>query len=465
MNRVLVFVIASVISVCSFAAPSKTVKLKGKITHPLADSISVSYIKDWIDYSPKVFSAKVAPDGTFSLSFTIPEDLMPVDIQHGEQSTEILVEPGYDLILTVDAANFDSTLHYEGKGKELANFMARHVLEQGVMQSVFTQAQPFYTKEPGEFLQALDDLVQKQVDFLKAGNTGLPKSFESYWNNYYKYFAFYNMLNYPRFHEMAKLHSYNIGSIPAENYAVSDKVSKAFDDKLLSMPVYRMFSTSYYDAVGTRDGKSSKNTPEEQARQNMPMGTLEYYLANNYFHAIKYAGIDSSERSIAGFKKEFPNSRYLDLLETTLARKKSMSAGQPAVDLNLVTIEGKKMKLSDLKGKVVFLDFWASWCGPCIAEMPASKEVREHFTGKDVVFLYISIDDNEDKWKEAIEKHEIKGVHVRDGGGWAAPAAKKYSIQSIPAYFLVDRNGKYAMNLVPRPSDTEALIAAIEKLL
>ncbi len=123
------------------------------------------------------------------------------------------------------------------------------------------------------------------------------------------------------------------------------------------------------------------------------------------------------------------------------------------------------MKLSDLKGKVVYLDFWASWCGPCISELPAAKKVEDHFAGRDVVFLKVSIDEDETAWKNALEKRKIEGINTRLDGGWKAPVAKQYGVQGVPSYFLLDKKGKFITETTPRPSETEELIGLLEGAL
>lgn len=460
MNRILFFLLAFSFALSSYAK-DRLATIKGKIVNPLADSVSVSYIKDWIEYSQDIINAKVGPDGSFTVKVPVSEDYLQIDIQHGQQSTELFIEPGANLTMYIDGNDFDNSIKYEGTGAALANFMAGHMRDRSFIQEIHSKVQPLYAKEPAEFVPALNELLGEEKAYVEKNGKELPASFKAYWNNYYKYLGYYAMLNYPRIHEMIKQKSYSIGEIPAENYAVLDNAPAEFNDAYLPLSTYRMYAMSYYDAMVSK----TKGDPEELSSENMPKGTLEYYLASQYFRYIKYSPIDTTEKHITSFKKQFPTSRYLPLLESKFAIRKSMSPGQPIVDLALVTDEGKKMNLSDLKGKVVFLDFWASWCGPCIAEMPSSKKVREHFAGKDVVFLYISIDDDEAKWKMAIEKHEIKGIHVRQPGGWAAPAAQKYGVQSIPSYFLIDKKGKYALENVPRPKETEKLIAEIEKLL
>ena len=111
---------------------------------------------------------------------------------------------------------------------------------------------------------------------------------------------------------------------------------------------------------------------------------------------------------------------------------------------------------------MVLLDFWASWCGPCINDLPYLRKVKEKTADWPVVFLNISLDADEDDWREAIDKHEIKGVHVRAGSG--SDVAKSYQVMGIPSYHLVNSQGLIA-EIYGLRGDTDATVAAIEKSL
>jgi thiol-disulfide isomerase/thioredoxin len=143
------------------------------------------------------------------------------------------------------------------------------------------------------------------------------------------------------------------------------------------------------------------------------------------------------------------------------AFKTDESAERPlAPDFTLESNEGKKVSLSDFKGKVVYIDFWATWCGPCVAEIPHSKKLKEKFAGNDsIVFMYVSVDneDNVDGWKSFIRKKGLTGVQLisRDGGK-EDRVGERYGLQYIPRFVLVDKNGKVAYGQAPAPSDASS---------
>ena len=114
-----------------------------------------------------------------------------------------------------------------------------------------------------------------------------------------------------------------------------------------------------------------------------------------------------------------------------------------APDFALQTVYGDKLKLSDLQGKYVLIDFWASWCGPCRRENPNLVRLFEKFRKKDFTILSVSLDNNIDAWKKAIEKDGlIWKNHVSDLLGWESPLTKIYKFNQIPHTVLVNKEGK-----------------------
>ncbi len=140
--------------------------------------------------------------------------------------------------------------------------------------------------------------------------------------------------------------------------------------------------------------------------------------------------------------------------------------GKASPTFNYENHKGGMTKLEDLRGKYVYIDTWATWCGPCIREMPAMKEVEKKYHGKNVTFLGISIDAKKDheKWKAMVDKKELGGVQVFADNDWNSQFVKDFAITSIPRFILLDPKGNVVDANAPRPSDP-ALIAMLDGLL
>lgn len=115
--------------------------------------------------------------------------------------------------------------------------------------------------------------------------------------------------------------------------------------------------------------------------------------------------------------------------------------GQYAPDIALTDVQGSMKKLSGLKGKVVLVDFWASWCGPCRKANPALLKLYTKYRQNGFEIFGVSIDDDMAAWKKAITRDKITWIQVNDRGGWDGPAATAYKIEQIPTSYLVDKSG------------------------
>lgn len=177
-----------------------------------------------------------------------------------------------------------------------------------------------------------------------------------------------------------------------------------------------------------------------------------FYVTNGPLDRFPKENLAIVER----LEKELPKSSYTtefreiynkyleqEKLAAAAPKPQDVSVGSMAPEIDLPTPDGKNIKLSSLKGKVVLLDFWASWCGPCRVEMPNVVAAYNKYKDKGFTVYSVSLDKDAAAWKKSISSLGMNWEnHVSDLKFWQSAAAATYGVQGIPAAFLLDREGK-----------------------
>ena len=205
---------------------------------------------------------------------------------------------------------------------------------------------------------------------------------------------------------------------------------------------------------------------KSQLQQSFIQQHPGYYISLYLFRDILGARINDTEAAKATFAKLSPGLRTSVLgmeVSQLIANSEHLTIGKMAPDFTAQKPDGKTLKLSDLRGKYVLLDFWASWCGPCRAENPNVVKAYQQYKDKNFDVLGVSLDKEGDKqkWIDAIAQDGLTWHHVSDLKFWGSGIAKQYMIASIPQNFLLDPKGKIlAVNL-----RGAALEEALKKIL
>jgi peroxiredoxin len=177
-------------------------------------------------------------------------------------------------------------------------------------------------------------------------------------------------------------------------------------------------------------------------------------LAKTFISAYQRGQLYDLARDVEVFLVSDALASYKDVIDEFYKLASTLRPGQDAPNFKLEALDGKMISLTDLRGKVLYIDFWTTWCGPCKTEMNHSKLIKENFSETEVVFVYISLDDEIDKdiWKEYIQQNEIKGLHLIASGGFKSQVAKDYNVTGVPTFYLINKDGKIASNTPKRPS-------------
>jgi thiol-disulfide isomerase/thioredoxin len=180
-------------------------------------------------------------------------------------------------------------------------------------------------------------------------------------------------------------------------------------------------------------------------------GSIANFSAFNVINIEK--NLPLYEKVLKALQEKIPASSYTTQLANSISQYKQqfdlqnkqnqvLGNGAEMPDIKLKNPEGKEIALSSLRGKLVLVDFWASWCGPCRKENPNVVKLYNAYKSKGFEIYSVSLDDEEDKWIKAIQKDGLAWIHVSDLGGWNSSVCSQFNISSIPFTILVSKDGK-----------------------
>ncbi len=166
------------------------------------------------------------------------------------------------------------------------------------------------------------------------------------------------------------------------------------------------------------------------------------------FYAMSTLDPEVAEAEIIAYAEEiqdkFKDNGYVEQFKAETAKLKVLAIGQPAPDFEGYTPQNKLVKLSDLKGKYLLVDFWASWCAPCRQENPNIVKQYNVFKGKGFDVLGVSLDNNPGPWMRAIQDDGLEWTNISDLQAWGSTVVGLYRIKAIPTSYLLDPEGKIA---------------------
>lgn len=252
------------------------------------------------------------------------------------------------------------------------------------------------------------------------------------------------------------------GSAFYKDFEQCRKVSASFEEGVKNLQ--RDYSAKMEQGANPDSLEKVINKAYEELKANLSDATLKYIKAHPDMEAcvsmLDNVDVENYKEVLAALSPAVREGRmkglvdhFADYAQKALEReaaKKNTVEGNVAPDFTLKSIDGKNISLSSLNGKVVVLDFWGSWCGWCIKGMPKMKEYYAKYKGK-LEILGIDCNDTEQKWRDAVKKHELPWLHVRNEGN--PDVTVLYGISGFPTKIVVDAEGKISKVVVGESED------------
>ena len=381
------------ISSCS-QDPNK-ITIKGSISNPVSDELV-------FNFPDTSYEARVDANGNFKITLN-QDSAQYVTLLHGER-TRMFIKPGDNIEVYFDTKEFDETMTY--KNSPESSFLAYKL--------ILAEERDFYGKS-----LYFADKVSYEVE-LENFKSNLMQKLDRFENEYFK---------------ITEQKSINAS---VERYL---KRKESFSDRTEEELLY-LWETSklskeynFYGLLSTLNrAEFDENLIEYEKKMNSVLEPLK--KLNNYQkEKDKLIKIVASWRERKDDYDNMPND------------------GDMSIDFSYPNISSEIISLSSFRGRLVYIDVWATWCGPCIAEIPSLERLQKEYGNKDIVFLSVSVDTDKEAWEKMLTEDQLGGVQLW-ADGWSQ-ITKSYAIFGIPRFILVDKSGELIAVDAPRPSSNE----------
>lgn len=441
-NRILSLLLFLLAAVNMHAAEGITVRFDVK--NPVLSNVVLVYHMSVNEFPLTDGKATVQLDGM---------DALYANVYYGEKTKNVYLQKGDDVTISFDANDFDNTFAVKG-GNEKANDYLNKIQLTGLSNEVYIQ--PW-----SEFKATVDKKIASMKRLLKARKFAADDKFLKMEEGRITYFYANAFLMYPVSHTYL---TQDTTLVLGKDYYDTLRQYVKEDDDLADNDEYRnyMIETAHvfdeagknirqlYPKVLAEMSYIGENTKSDKVRES-----LIHFLAFTY---VEGNGVENITDLQNLYYTYVTSPRLNEIFKKACAKWDKAAVGRPSPMFKGVDVNGKEMTLRDFRGKYIYIDMWATWCGPCQKELPFLKKLEEKFKGRNIVFVGLSIDQDKAKWAARVKSGALSGTQLHIGKG--SKFQSDYRISGIPRFILLDPNGRIVNPDMTRPSseDTEKIL-------
>ncbi len=398
-------------------------------------------------------------DGSFSITKEL-EKASGFLLRIGRNYSQVFLAPGLNLTANFNAEDLAGTIEFEGdlalESKYLQEFRTlNNDLSSGMAD--------LFLAEPEEYREGVLKIRTAKEDFLNnytETNAGLNEAFIANQKLDYEFSYYYALSSYePAHNYYAKIEK---TLLPDDWYSFEDDIVIDNPD-YLDLPVAVRVVSNIISKNIEKDGGPGEDawgTPELLGAQfdwiiaNIKnQDVVNYFLDENLTSILDYSGPGGIEKYIDLYFEKSTDLESIDVIKEKVEVWAPISAGNEAPAFTLPDIDGNEVSLSDFAGKYVYIDFWATWCGPCKIEIPVLEELAVKYADKNIEIMSISVDKDKQAWIDMVTRDKPQWLQLHDG----INMNDDYLVKFIPSFVLIDREGKILQARAPRPSSGEVL--------
>lgn len=439
------------------------VNITGNIQTPIAPSMV-------FEYNNEIKEIPLQNDGSFSHSFTLDKKGL-FKLFHGNQASfvSLYLEPGVDIHMTANGTNLLQSVVFKGDFENENRFLIEKLKFEQQMLSI-DQAS-FFSQPEDAYISATEEMKTKFVDFKKdyqKKNGVFNTNFEDIINKDIEFNIANLKMIYPQYFQY-----FNQGDTftPSKDYFSFFQNLDIDNAENLHSENFKQFLPLYLDykagetkdtTLEARDLGSNKLTlifslfSDSIIREQLAYQTIKDAFSMKLGEA--FAMYDS-------YIEVAKDPNFVNEIKALHSEWSSLKPGNKAPNFLATDIKGKEYTLESFKDKVVYIDVWATWCGPCIKEIPfLEKIVDSYHSNKNIAFLSISVDEQYNLWTKMLTDKKLKGNQLYSQGAWQSEIVKNYKIQGIPRFIIIDKEGNLVDGNAPRPSSPD-LVNILNNLL
>ena len=466
--------------------------LVGRISGATKDSVAVSLRENPLDPKDKLIRVPVNGKGEFKLSIPL-YGATKADLVYGDDVAPLFLDAGTDLDVRFKGSDMSTTLKFKandvptGLATKLRN--GSNLTEQQRHRQQAASANNYLSEFDAQFVendgfQVLPDNIQlyeapflsfleyrrkHEFEFLEdhAARQSFTQEFYNYAHAEIVYSYANDKLTFQDLREQVVNTEGRLKMAP-DYYNFLREPGILNEPNAAQSEIYHEFLLNYVHFAVAQD-KHQRADPDfyptcyALAVKKLGGSTRAVIMGRILQESFRFGHVKQSAAMLADFRNYDLRNLYYPTLLDDFDRHKDFAIGAPAPDFKLAAANGDTVHLHDFAGKLVYLNFWKSTNGLCLRDLAYAQELMRKFEGKNIVFVNVALDENEQAWKSLVNIKKLPGVQVRvAGGGLRSATAHAYALQEVPSYFLVGEDGTF-LNTKPKRLSSRAAVDEINQ--
>ena len=476
----------------AMADPVGKAVLTGRVAGPTTDSLAISLRENPLDPKEKLFRVGLNDKGEFRIVVPM-SGATKADLVYGDDVAPLFLDAGTDMDVRFKGSDMSGTLKFKAndvptgfatKIRNRANLTdeQRHRQQAANANNYLVEADAQFVENDGfqvlpdniqlyeaPFLSFLEYRRKHEFEFLEdhAAKQSFTQEFYNYAHAEVVYAYANDKLTFQDLREQVVNTEGRLKMAP-DYYNFLREPGLLNDPNAAQSELYHEFLLNYVHFAVAQD-KHQRSDPDfypasyALASKKLSGPIRAIILGRVLQESFRFGHVKQSAAMLADFRNYDSKNQYYPTLQADFNRHKDFAIGAPAPDFKLASATGDTVHLHDFVGKLVYINFWKTTNGLCLRDLAYAQELMRKFEGKNITFVNIALDENEQAWRSLVNVKKLPGVQIRAaGGGLRSGVAKAYAVQEVPTYFLVGEDGTF-LNTKPKRLSSRAAVDEINQ--